>query len=232
MKKYKQVVAALLAMNLTVYVMPTGVINISAAVESQGDEDTTEEVQTNSAENTDAVSAEGDLTADTDVSDNTENTETPASDTTDENVNNNGDTTDTEHSGDAASSEEQGTDDLFSDGTQQDQAAAAATAEQPEEVSEVATQASSDGKIDLEQLSNYNSSTKTMTISSNQELILLSNCDQEQVADINIAFVNVGEVDVTESSKISAGEDISKYFKETASAASVSYTHLTLPTKA
>lgn len=220
MKKYKQVVAALLAMNLTVYVMPTGVINISAAVESQGDEDTTEEVQTNSAENTDAVSAEGDLTADTDVSDNTENTETPASDTTDENVNNNGDTTDTEHSGDAASSEEQGTDDLFSDGTQQDQAAAAATAEQPEEVSEVATQASSDGKIDLEQLSNYNSSTKTMTISSNQELILLSNCDQEQVADINIAFVNVGEVDVTESSKISAGEDISKYFKETASAAS------------
>lgn len=226
MKKYKQVVAALLAMNLTVYVMPTGVVNISAAVESQGNEDTTEEVQTNSEENTDAVSAEEDLGSDTDTSDNTENTEAPAADTTDaaeitdENVNNNGDTTNAEPSGDAASSEEQGIDDLFSDGTQQDTATAAAATEQPEEISEVETQASNAGTIELEQLARYDASTKTMTISSNDELILLSNCDQAKVADININFVSVGQVDVTATAKIPAGKDISQYFKDTASTAS------------
>ena len=46
MKKYKQVLAALLAMNLTVYVMPTGMVEISASVESKSSEDTTEEVET------------------------------------------------------------------------------------------------------------------------------------------------------------------------------------------
>lgn len=223
MKKYKQVVAALLAMNLTVYVMPTGVINISAAVESQGNGDTTEEIQTNSAEDANAVNDEEDLTADADISDDAESAGTPASDDaadtveiTDENTDNAADTLDEETSeGEEIS---QGTDDLFSDGTQQDTATAPAK-QQSEEISEAATQASNDGKLDLEQLAHYEASTQTMTVDSNIDLILLSNCDQEKVANIKIDIVSVGEIDVT-GNKIPKGTDLSRYLKATASVVS------------
>ena len=40
MKKYKQILAGLLAMNLAVYVMPTGMIQISASVQNQNNEHT------------------------------------------------------------------------------------------------------------------------------------------------------------------------------------------------
>ena len=46
MKKYKQILAGLLAMNLAVYVMPTGMVQISASVQNQNNENTdTEKIE-------------------------------------------------------------------------------------------------------------------------------------------------------------------------------------------
>ena len=58
MKKYKQVLAAFVAMNLTVYVMPTGIVKISASVESQEDKNTTETALSAESENAAAGESE------------------------------------------------------------------------------------------------------------------------------------------------------------------------------
>ena len=52
MKKYKQVLATLLTMSLTVCAIPTGIVEISASAENQSDEiSSMEEVETYSEEN-------------------------------------------------------------------------------------------------------------------------------------------------------------------------------------
>ena len=70
MKKYKQVLAAFVAMNLTVYVMPTGIVKISASVESQEDKNTTETAL--SAESENAAAGESENTVSVGMTENTE----------------------------------------------------------------------------------------------------------------------------------------------------------------
>lgn len=226
MKKYKQVLAALLAMNLTVYVMPTGVVKISAGVESQSNEDTTENTTETEAVGTSEepnsidpaagdVSTNEDSVSEAEISDETE-AETPSSDSTeaevtDENIDDTAETP--EEVSDETDSAPAGEEELFSDGTQTEAVADGQTGD-------TAVQADNTGTLDLEQLAGYNEDTKTMTVDSNQDLILLSNCNPQQVAGITINFTSVGEVDVTEKNKIPAGTDISEYFKTAESVAS------------
>lgn len=226
MKKYKKILAALLAMNLAVGAMPTGIMEISASVESQKKEDTTEEVQSVSEgeENsrsieTDPSDTEDDSSRTADDSATTEPTETPAADSTDTDSEITDATTgdsvsssDGENTDDAeVSSEDQANEPQEADDAQQD--TETVSSGQSEETSAQAVT----GTLELEQLAGYDASTKTMTIDSNQDLILLSNCEQAEVANIKINFINVGEVDITEKSKIASGTNISTYLKTTKS---------------
>ncbi|MBU5480535.1 hypothetical protein [Blautia sp. MSJ-19] len=239
MKKYKQVMAALLAMNLTVYVMPTGVVKISASVESQSNEDTTEKTQTepttesvgesDTAENisvtaADSAGAEADAVSDADDSSETEPTETPASDSadtdveiTDEDTEDSEDIPDIEISdeADADALEGQGENELFSDGVQEEENV---TTDVQADESDAPIKA--DGTVELEQLLNYDSTTKTMKITASQDLILLSHCDPKKIQKINIYFYNSGDINVSESNtnKITSGKNISEWFKSTSTA--------------
>lgn len=228
MKKYKQVLAAFVAMNLTVYVMPTGIVKISASVESQEDKNTTETAL--SAESENAAAGESENTVSVGMTENTEaataseegtsesaetEDDTDFFDTdveiTEDDTDNSEDTSDIDQSEISVSEEE----DMFSDGTQSGTDSVADV--QEKEVPTV--QAAVTGKLHLEQLKHYDANTKTMTLFDATDLILLSNCDQSEVQNITVLFNNSGDWDVTAKANIKANTDISDHMNGTTVAA-------------
>ena len=79
--------------------------------------------------------------------------------------------------------------------------------------------------ISLNNLKFYTDTTKTATITSPQQLILLSHCDQSAIQNITINFNITGECDL--STKIVKGTSLSDYLKNEANA-SQDYTYLGL----
>ena len=228
MKKYKQVLAAFVAMNLTVYVMPTGIVKISASVESQEDKNTTETAL--SAESENAAAGESENTVSVGMTENTEaataseegtsesaetEDDTDFFDTdveiTEDDTDNSEDTSDIDQSEISVSEEE----DMFSDGTQSGTDSVADV--QEKEVPTV--QAAVTGKLHLAQLKHYDANTKTMTLFDATDLILLSNCDQSEVQNITVLFNNSGDWDVTAKANIKANTDISDHMNGTTVAA-------------
>lgn len=180
MKKYKQVLAAFVAMNLTVYVMPTGIVKISASVESQEDKNTTETalsaesenvaagesentVSVGMTENTEAATASEEGTSESaETEDDTDFFDTDV-EITEDDTDNSEDTSDIDQSEISVSEEE----DMFSDGTQSGTDSVADV--QEKEVPTV--QAAVTGKLHLEQLKHYDANTKTMTLFDATDLI-------------------------------------------------------------
>ncbi len=226
MKKYKQVMAALLAMNLTVYVMPTGVVKISASVESQSNEDTTEKTQTEStvepvgesdvADNANALTAdeagtEADTASGADDSAETEPTETPASDSadnTDVEITDE-DTEDSEDIPDVEISDEQDSSEIFSDGSETDNVAS-------EDSVSVQANTVITGELSVKQFKDYKevNGQKQVDITSVEALILLSHCKAEELQDVNINFSISGNPDITVSTtKIAKNANLSGILK-------------------
>ena len=232
MKKYKQILAGLLAMNLAVYVMPTGMVQISASVQNQNNENTdTEKIEANTAEpagtteegfsestqpaeadttesaQPDATDTSDDSSSDAD-SDDSENstgdqTSDSISDTTTELP---GDTTGDAATATATPTVSPSTEDTFSDGTQPDASVAAAednTAEQ-----------TTGNKLALSNFVHYKNG--IIDIESVKELILLSNCDPEEIQNLTINLKLSGAPAITSDVKIAATEDISSFYNDTA----------------
>lgn len=232
MKKYKQVLAALLAMNLTVYVTPTGAVTISASVENQSNENTAlGEPETYSEENNLEISS--DLV--------TETSEAGADETVEaENVADDGffgDETDstpdsepadsgsggffgdevvdepTEDANTVISEETEKDASTFDDG-QQD------TAETSEEEAEVSAQTGEikiqPSDLTLKRFKHYKDG--TMTIEDQVELILLSYCDPNELQDITIHFNKAAESDLTKV--ITEGDNLTDYLYDAEDASS------------
>lgn len=79
--------------------------------------------------------------------------------------------------------------------------------------------------ISLNNLKFYTDTTKTATITSPQQLILLSHCAQNEIQNITININTTGNLDL--STKIETGTDLSEYLN-TAASASQDYTYLGL----
>ena len=214
MKKYKQVLAAFLAMNLSVYVMPTGVVKISASVESQSNEDTTETADSSesvkAAEQSAETGTDDAAGAETGNSDTTEETEPPSSDEEEVDVDiteDVSDSSDTEDSGNADSSEE--LDETFSDGAEANETAAAGGE---------AVQAAED-EVSKPVLAGFlKVKDKTIDITDARQLILLSNCDPNEIKDLTINLQIANEIDLT--AVLKQGTNISDFYSvpQTASA--------------
>lgn len=85
---------------------------------------------------------------------------------------------------------------------------------------------SAEDYLDINWFRNYKSDTKTVEINGNgnepaQQLILLSNCDPEQLKDINIDINVAGQIDITEKNKISQGTDLTTILKNVSNASVV-----------
>lgn len=222
MKKYKQILAGLLAMNLAVYVMPTGMVQISASEQNQNEEYTdtqniedgfqeTEEVP--ESENTQEVetseSAQPDITDGTEQADESEGV---SADNTAE-IPEQSDSTDIENpeeNKEEASSDEE----LFSDGNQD---VSEATASEADVVTQAAEQNSGIGTVHVNQFKNYSDTNKSVTINSAKGLILLSNCPPSELQGLTININGSGEMDLT--SKIEKDENISQFYNGTATQA-------------
>lgn len=241
MKKYKQILAGLLAMNLAVYVMPTGMVQISASVQNQNNENTdTEEIETNTAESAGTTeedfsestqsaeadttesaqsdAAEGDTTEDITFDDATDTSDDSSSDTdSDDSENLTGDQTNdsisdttTELPGDAAEDATQATptvspspEDTFSDGTQPDAAVI-------ENNTAIQTTNETNSVLRPEGIIGYDKNSKTLTVESPEQLILLSYCDPSEVKKIKIKFSSSGDIDLTKI--IAKGTNISAFY--------------------
>ena len=195
MKKYKQILAGLLAMNLAVYVMPTGMVQISASAQNHNEKLTdTESAETNPQDAQEAGAGEdaqeekpaysgqesssdagkvedtaADFSADnTDTSENADDTELNVPE---KNAENNI-SSDSEETVTA----EEGMDDLFSDGSEPEPA---------KEAGNTAVQASGDtsavGTVHVSQFkdktTDADGKVTGVTVKNAEELILLSNCD-------------------------------------------------------
>lgn len=213
MKKYKQILAGLLAMSLAVYEIPASVVKISASEESYNEdiaEDEQKEVELSAAMATDIGNAEETGYVDKDQDDETEESDldVPDEDNSEDNTADSDEITNDVIYEESESEEEQIINETQEETEQEN--------ETSEQENEPAVQSVSGSTIDLEQLLHYENN--TMTITSAEELILLSNCDQSKVKGITITFSGTGnEMDLTKG--ISAGTDISQYFKDTSSAA-------------
>ena len=85
---------------------------------------------------------------------------------------------------------------------------------------------SAENYLDINWFEGYKSETNTVTINGNgnepaQQLILLSNCDPEQLKDINIDINVAGQIDITEKNKISQGTDLTTILKNVSNASVV-----------
>lgn len=85
---------------------------------------------------------------------------------------------------------------------------------------------SAEDYLDINWFEGYKSETNTVTINGNgnepaQQLILLSNCDPEQLKDINIDINVAGQIDITEKNKISQGTDLTTILKNVSNASVV-----------
>lgn len=228
MKKYKQILAGLLAMNLAVYVMPTGMVQISASAQNHNEkltdtesaetnpqdaqeagagEDTQEEEPADSGQesSSDAGKVEdtaADFSADnTDTSENADDTELNVPEkNTENNISSDSEETVTA---------EEGMDDLFSDGSEPEPA---------KEAGNTAVQASGDtsavGTVHVSQFkdktTDADGKVTGVTVKNAEELILLSNCDPSELQNITIHVNTTGTSDLT--GKITKGEDISGFY--------------------
>ena len=228
MKKYKRVLAALLTMSLTVCAIPTGIVEISASAENQSDEiSSTEEVETYSEENSIEISDSPAPEASESGEGESEGEEHSAGETgffggeqtgntmeaDSSNDNENGFFSGAEDNGQVTEitpevSEEQEGEDLLSDDTQKETT-------ELQENGQVSVQAEATGVLRLNQLKHYSES--VMSIQSNEDLILLSNCDPKEIQGITINFSSSGEIDITKP--IAANTDLSEWLSTVATSA-------------
>ena len=199
-KIIKKILAMILAMNLMIGILPINILEISASSEEQNEEyvETEEQTPSETEEGFDDFTSDGKSETEDESgitsSDNadffsegsTENTDSLSGQNSDEN---------------GFFSEEDGSAEIEESNTDP-------------QVSETALGTT----LDLNKFSNYNANTNTITIDREKEdfarlLILLSNCDPNQIQKLNIIIRYSGDADVTETNKIPANYDISSFYK-------------------
>lgn len=229
-KKYKQVLATLLTMSLTVCAIPTGIVEISASAENQSDEiSSMEEVETYSEENGIEISdglvpeasesGEGESEGEEHTAGETgffggeQTGNTMEADSSNDNetgffsgAEDNGQVTEIT----SEVSEEQEGEDLFSDDTQKEET-------DLQENGQASVQAEATGVLRLNQLKHYKEKESVMSIRSNEDLILLSNCDPKEIQGITIEFSSSGDIDITQP--IAANTDLSEWLSTVATSA-------------
>lgn len=112
--------------------------------------------------------------------------------------------------------------------TKQEPSSETAAGDASQQATETATKAEGQeisDTISLSDLKFYTDSTKTATITSPKQLILLSHCAQNEIQNITININTTGEFNL--STKIETGTDLSEYLN-TAASASQDYTYLGL----
>ena len=199
-KIIKKILAMILAMNLMIGILPINILEVSASSEEQNEEyvETEEQTPSETEEGFDDFTSDGKSETEDESgitsSDNadffsegsTENTDSLSGQNSDEN---------------GFFSEEDGSAEIEESNTDP-------------QVSETALGTT----LDLNKFSNYNANTNTITIDREKEdfarlLILLSNCDPNQIQKLNIIIRYSGDADVTETNKIPANYDISSFYK-------------------
>ena len=95
------------------------------------------------------------------------------------------------------------------------------TEAETEEVTNVInTYAAAAGTLKLDQFAGYNSADGTMTVTSAEQMVLLSYCDPKELQNLNIQFSVSGGLDLTKTKTITE-KDIASIFKSTATTATV-----------
>ena len=200
MKIIKKILAMILAMDLMIGILPINILEISASSEEQNEEymETEEQTPSETEEGFDGFTSDGKSETEDESgitsSDNadffsegsTENTDSLSGQNSDEN---------------GFFSEEDGSAEIEESNTDP-------------QVSETALGTT----LDLNKFTNYDVDTNTITIDREKEdfarlLILLSNCDPNQIQKLNIIIKYSGDADVTETNKIPANYDISSFYK-------------------
>lgn len=208
--KYRRIVAGLLAINLVVGSIWTGENEVSA-------ENNTITVSEQSTENTQKfATTENSETDRTDAVDENENTGTAGSDISSDDEKTGQDSSETKDG--ETGEEETNTDEP--ENTEDAQENPDAAEEDAAEEVQVRT-----ADISPEQLTFYDSSSRTATVASPQQLILLSHCDQRLIQDITIDLTTTGTFDL--SAPIAQGTELSSWLKDGGTAGQ-DYTYLGL----
>ena len=201
MKKYKQILAGLLAMNLAVYVMPTGMIQISASVQNQNNEHT--DTEAGYSVQSDTAVAEAEITQVSAQSDDASAVSETVDSVQDNTTTDNEKTSEFSDSAEFTSPDE--SEELFSDGVQSETVATAGDS---------TTEQTTGNKPVLSNFVHYKNG--IIDIESVKELILLSNCDSGEIKNLTINLKLSGAPAITSDVKIAATEDISSFYNDTA----------------
>ena len=204
MKKYRRILAGFLAMNLTVSVIPTSsmVVNAGESYE-ETDEATEANIQTYSEE----------LASETAI-DNQESVEESSGVVPDSAL------IEEESSNIEESQTESVGAEVFGDELSIIDVEEVTEAETEEVTNVINTYAAAAGTLKLDQFAGYNSADGTMTVTSAEQMVLLSYCDPKELQNLNIQFSVSGGLDLTKTKTITE-KDIASIFKSTATTATV-----------
>ena len=122
-----------------------------------------------------------------------------------------------------SSSAEQSTEDNFEE-EEASSEEASSEEESTEEEMAVFTARSTVSELHVSQFKNYKeeNGVKTVTINSVEELILLSNCDPQELQDITIILNMTGNIDLTKDQNVKSGDNISAWITNLSTADTVS----------
>lgn len=207
MKRYKRILAGILAINLAVSALPTTTVTASTIGKSQSEQSVKEEAEDASASDAENAETSADIT-----SSDTESTSKASDNTDTEGTTNVGDNTDTENTinasddTDAREAESTSEENAQSQDTTDDITDDTAVADTENEDNknadvEVNTQeAVQTGSLEVKNIDGWDDGKKTLTVTSAAQLILLSYCNPEQVKGIIINInMSTGEFALNQS---------------------------------